>query len=148
MIGRMSLMIMSSSSLGKRPARGYTGQCSGMVGSTAPTQACALPTARPDAATDETGTDRGEAEPTDQQLPNYFLLQAAQNEEPSTRDAFATTITCYFSCHEDLVDVLQECFVLHFRISEQEAYWLTLEASNLVQLLDVLKQIGDVVHLQ
>lgn len=56
--------------------------------------------------------------------------------------------TCDFSCHEQLVDVLQESLVLDLCIREQEADRLALEASNLVQALDVLQQVGDIVGLR
>eukprot|EP00955_Chlamydomonas_euryale_P005078 54229-Chlamydomonas_euryale.AAC.10 len=54
---------------------------------------------------------------------------------------------CDLARHEDLVDVLEEALVLDLGVGEDEAHWLALEAGNLVQRLDVLKQVGHVVRL-
>lgn len=74
----------------------------------------------------------------------YVLFSS---QEPATQHSGAQlqgidaawSITCNLSGHQDLVDILQECFILHFSVSEQEADWLALESSNFVQCLDVLK---------
>mmetsp|Transcript_6834 Transcript_6834/g.15119 ORF Transcript_6834/g.15119 Transcript_6834/m.15119 type:complete len:469 (+) Transcript_6834:4202-5608(+) len=53
----------------------------------------------------------------------------------------------HLTCHEDLVDVLQEALILDLSICEDEAHRLALETRDLVERLDVIKQVGLVVGL-
>ena len=52
---------------------------------------------------------------------------------------------CKLMAH--LIDVLQKALLLNLTVSEDEGNRLPLVASNLVQGLDVIKQVGDVVGL-
>lgn len=117
MAGRMSFTMASSSSLGNRPAT-----------SPATHQGIALFFTRADAAA---GRRR-----------SCHLSGAAAGSatrSPAMLCPAAARHSAHRTCHEQLVDVLQECLVLHIGIREDEAHRLALEARNLVQ---ALRQMG------
>ena len=54
---------------------------------------------------------------------------------------------CHLSSHENLVDVLQEAFLLDLSVCEDEGNRLPFQPSHLVQTFDVFKQVRGVVCL-